>query len=109
MGAVAVLVSVAFGLSTLERWLARRKPHELAWTVSLAMFAVASLAYFSAAALGWGELNFRVFYLFGAILNVPFLALGTVYLLARRPTTGDRASQRRAITVATQAPVRGRL
>ena len=81
MGAVAVLVSVAFGLSTLERWLARRKPHELAWTVSLAMFAVASLAYFSAAALGWGELNFRVFYLFGAILNVPWLALGTVYLL----------------------------
>ena len=82
MGAVATLVSIAFGLSTLERWVARRKPHELAWTVSLAMFAAASFAYFWAAALGWGDLDFRTFYLFGAILNVPWLALGTVYLLA---------------------------
>ncbi|HPU38477.1 MAG TPA: hypothetical protein PLS63_02815 [Microthrixaceae bacterium] len=81
MGAVAVLVSTAFGLSTLERFVARRKPHELAWTVSLAMFALASFAYFWAAALGWGSLDFRAFYLFGAILNVPWLALGTVYLL----------------------------
>jgi hypothetical protein len=89
MGAVATLVSVAFGLSTLERWVARRKPHELAWTVSLAMFALASFAYFWAAALGWGDLDFRAFYLFGAILNVPWLALGTVYLLAGRPA-GDR-------------------
>lgn len=81
MGAVAVLVSTAFGLSTLERLVARRKPHELAWTVSLAMFALASFAYFWAAALGWSALDFRAFYLFGAILNVPWLALGTVYLL----------------------------
>ena len=81
MGAVAVLVSVAFGFSTLERWLARHKAHELAWTVSLGMFAVAASAYFWAAAVGWGDLDFRVFYLFGAILNVPWLALGTVYLL----------------------------
>lgn len=84
MGAVAVLVSTAFGLSTLERFVARRKPHELAWTVSLAMFALASFAYFWAAALGWGSLDFRAFYLFGAILNVPWLALGTVHLLAGR-------------------------
>ncbi len=82
MGAVATLVSVAFGLSTLERWVDRRKPHELAWTVSLAMFALASFSYFWAGALGWGDLDFRTFYLFGAILNVPWLALGTVYLLA---------------------------
>ena len=75
MGAVAVLVSTAFGLSTLERFVARRKPHELAWTVSLAMFALASFAYFWAAALGWSALDFRAFYLFGAILNVPWLAL----------------------------------
>ena len=90
MGAVATLVSVAFCLSTLERYLANRRRHELAWTISMAMFAAASFAYFSAAALGWGGLAFRTFYLFGAILNVPYLALGTVYLLAgTRP--GDRA------------------
>lgn len=89
LGAVSTLVSTAFCLATLERWRARRRPHELAWTVSLAMFAAASLAYFLAAALGWGEWTFRTFYLFGAILNVPFLALGTVYLLGGR-RLGDR-------------------
>lgn len=89
MGAIATLMSVAFGLSTLDRWSRRHRPHELAWTVSLAMFALASFSYFFAAAIGWGELDFRAFYLFGAILNVPWLALGTVYLLAGE-RIGDR-------------------
>ena len=81
LGAIATLVSTAFCLSTLERWRANRRPHEAAWTVSMAMFALASLSYFAGAAVGWGQLDFRTFYLFGAILNVPYLALGTVYLL----------------------------
>jgi len=89
MGAMATLVSTAFCLSTLERWRANRRPHEAAWTVSMAMFALASLSYFAGAALGWGSLDFRTFYLFGAILNVPYLALGTIYLLGGRPL-GDR-------------------
>ena len=33
---------------------------------------------------GWSLARFRVFYLAGAVLNVPWLALGTVYLLAGR-------------------------
>jgi heme A synthase len=41
---------------------------------------------------------FRTFYLFGAILNVPVLALGTVYLLA-----GRRAADRTAAGVALGA------
>ncbi len=85
----ATLVSFAFGCCTLERWLVRRRRHELAWTVSLFMFAAGSLALWCGAALGWGEWSFRAFYLFGGILNVPFLALGTVYLLAG-PGRGDR-------------------
>lgn len=89
LAATATLVSVAFCLSTLERWQARRRPHEWAWTVAMAMFAVASLAYFVAAALGWGPWDFKFFYLFGAILNVPYLALGTVYLLGG-PALGHR-------------------
>ena len=37
-----------------------------------------------AEAAGWSSPSFRAFYLFGAILNVPWLALGTVFLLAGR-------------------------
>ena len=85
----ATLVSVAFACSTLERWLIQRRRHQLAWTVSLFMFAAGSLALTAGAALGWEEWSFRAFYLFGGVLNVPFLALGTVYLL-RGTEQGDR-------------------
>ncbi|MGH9177666.1 MAG: hypothetical protein ACRD0N_03815, partial [Acidimicrobiales bacterium] len=86
LATAAALVALAFSMSTFERWLARRRPHELAWSVALAMFSLASGALAAGAALGWSGLTFRLFYLFGAIANVPFLALGTVYLLGRRRT-----------------------
>ena len=80
----ATLVALAFSMSAFERWLARRRPHELAWSVALVLFALASAALAAGAAGGWNEPLFRLFYLFGAVANVPVLALGTVYLLAPR-------------------------
>jgi MFS family permease len=80
----AATVGVAFGLSTFERWLRARRPHELAWSAALLMFAVAAGALAYGAQAGWSGPVFRVFYLFGAIADVPVLALGTVYLLAGR-------------------------
>jgi hypothetical protein len=81
LAAAAALLSFAFALSTLERWLDRRKPHEGAWTVALFLFCAASMALWGGVAFGWSGAWFRLFYLFGAIVNVPYLALGTVYLL----------------------------
>ncbi|MDQ6927530.1 MAG: hypothetical protein M3159_02565 [Actinomycetota bacterium] len=89
LAAAAALVALAFCLSTFERWLARRRRHELAWSVSLAMFTLGSAALWLGAANGWNPAVFRAFYLFGAVLNVPFLALGTIYLLGG-PRLGDR-------------------
>jgi len=80
--AATTLVSLAFALSTLERWIDRRKPHELAWTIALFEFAGASAAQWWGASAGWGGASFRAFYLLGPILSVPELALGTVLLLA---------------------------
>ena len=94
LAAAATLLALAFGLCTLERWVDRRKPHEAAWSASLGLFALASAALWAGAAFGWNALWFRLFYLFGAIVNVPYLALGTVYLLADR-----RIAQRVAIGV----------
>lgn len=82
LAAAAALVAMAMALSTFERWLARRRRHELAWSVALAMFTAGSAALWLGAGLGWTAATFRVFYLFGAITNVPVLALGTVYLLS---------------------------
>ena len=80
----ATAVSVAFAGATFERWLRRRRRHELAWSVALALFACGALSLWAGAAVGWDGLTFRLFYLFGAIVNVPFLALGTLYLLLGR-------------------------
>ncbi len=82
--AVAAAASAAFATAVLRQYAARRRPYQLAWGVALAMFAVASLALTVGVAAGWTPLGFKVYYLFGAMLNVPWLALGTVELLAGR-------------------------
>ena len=81
--AVATAASAAFAVAVLRQYGRRRRPYQLAWGVALTLFAVASLALTGGVAAGWSPLGFKVYYLFGAILNVPWLALGTVLLLGR--------------------------
>lgn len=81
---VAGAVSAAFVALLARSYVARPRPHTLAWAVAMAMFCIASLAAAAGMLLGWSEGWFRVYYLFGAITNVPVLALGTAYLLAPR-------------------------
>ena len=100
----AALVALAFALSTFERWLAAGKRHEAAWSAALLMFAVAAGALAAGAQAQWSGPVFRVFYLFGAIVNVPVLALGTVYLLAGR-RHGDRAAALTAVFASFAAGV----
>jgi len=90
LAAGAGVVALAFSLSTFDRWVARREPHQLAWTVAFALFLAAAACLWWGAADRWSAVTFRLFYLFGAITNVPVLALGTVYLLGDR-RRGDRA------------------
>jgi hypothetical protein len=66
----------------LVRYTQAHKPQDRAWAIALAMFALASVALATGTSTGWDRGTFRVFYLFGAVLNVPWLAMGTVYLLA---------------------------
>jgi hypothetical protein len=100
----ASLVALAFALFTLERWLSRRRRYDLAWTVALGLFALAAASLAAGAQAGWSGATFRVFYLFGAIVNVPVLALGTVYLLADR-RAGDAAAAGVALFCAFAAGV----
>ena len=92
---LATAVATLFAEATFKRWRQKRRPHEAAWTVALALFALASAALATGASTGWDRGVFRAFYLLGAVLNVPWLALGTVYLLG-----GERAGRRvRAVLV----------
>lgn len=84
LAASACLVASAFCLLTLDRWFRRRGPHDLAWSVAMALFVVGAGALWWAESRGWSSLTFRLFFLAGAVLNVAWLALGTVYLLFGR-------------------------
>jgi hypothetical protein len=75
-------VSGVFASILFRGWKATPRPHLLAWSIALAMFAIASGAAATGMLAGWSAPSFRTYYLFGAILNVPVLALGTVHLLA---------------------------
>jgi hypothetical protein len=86
---LATAVATVFAQATAVRWSRTRAPHQGVWTFALALFALACAALATGASTGWDEGTFRVFYLLGAILNVPWLALGTIYLLAGRPA-GNR-------------------
>ena len=78
---IATAVATVFAQATAVRWSRSKAPYQGAWTVALALFALASAAFATGSSTGWDEGTFRIFYLLGAIVNVPWLALGTVYLL----------------------------
>lgn len=93
LAVLAVVVSTVFAAVVLRQYLRQRKTYQLMWAVGLAFFAVAAAAGALARSNGVNAAEYRVFYLFGAILNVAWLALGTVYLLAgRRWATGSLAA-----------------
>jgi hypothetical protein len=88
---LAAAIALAFAVHLLIRAGRRRSWSEGVWGVAMLMFAAASGALFFGVLDGWSAAEFRVYWLFGAVLNVPYLAAGEVYLLARRPWVGHLA------------------
>jgi hypothetical protein len=82
----AGIVALAFAGVLSTQYIARRRPYEAAWILALFMYAVASFALFLGVLDGWTTGEYRVYWLFGAILNVPWLAMGEAYLLIRNRT-----------------------
>lgn len=80
---VATVVSLEFALALGRRWWATRRPYLRSWAISLLLFAAGSGALWYGTAFGWSTPTFRVYYACGAVLSVPWLALGEVELLVR--------------------------
>ena len=74
-------VATAFALVVGDRWHRRRQAHHAAWTMAMAIFAVGAFALWWATTTGWSSGVFRVFFTAGAVLNVSWLALGSLSLL----------------------------
>jgi hypothetical protein len=80
---LAALIALAFAGSLMRQWFGRRRPYQAIWAVALLMYAVACFEVFLGGLGGWTSGEFRVYWLFGAVLNVPFLALGEFELLVK--------------------------
>jgi hypothetical protein len=85
---LAAVVGLVFGVHLLVRSGRRGNWFEAAWGVSMLLFAAATGALVLGVADGWSSFEFRAYWLLGAVLTVPYLALGEIYLLVRRPWVG---------------------
>lgn len=86
--AIAAAVAGVLAVILLLRAFSERGPHLLAWGLSLALFSVGCGALLWGAVLAWTPAVFRIYYLAGAVLTVPILGLGSVWLLAPRVAKG---------------------
>src|SRR5919106_433665 len=78
--AVATLLSATLATMILARGWGTRRAHLLAWGTSLGLFAVGSATLTFGSATSWTPALFRLYYAAGAVLTVPFLGLGSVWL-----------------------------
>jgi len=81
---LALAVSVGVAADLAADAVSRPRPHVIAYALGMGMFALATVALAIAVTFGWTEPIYKVFFLFGAVLNIPYLGLGSVYLVAGR-------------------------
>lgn len=79
----AAIVALAFAASLARRFARSRRLHLAMWSAALVMYAIASLAVAIGALAGWSRSLFEIYWILGAVLNVPLLAAGEVHLLRR--------------------------
>jgi hypothetical protein len=75
-------VAATFFVTDLWRDYARKpRPHVAAYAVGMTLFAVATWCLFIGLAVGWSGPVYRAFFLLGGVLNIPCLALGSMFLV----------------------------
>ena len=79
---LAALAATGFFVDLARNYFQRERPHIAAYTLGVGAFAIATWALFLGITFGWTSATYRSFYLFGAIINIPLLALGSMFLVA---------------------------
>jgi hypothetical protein len=77
------ILSFVFAAMVLDQWFQRRRAFQLVWAVGLLWYGISAGTEFWGGAFGWSEPLYRTWYLIGALYVPPYLALGTIYLLAK--------------------------
>jgi hypothetical protein len=76
-------LAFAFAAMVLDQWRQRRRSFQLVWGIGLVWYGLSAGTEFWGSAFGWSEPLYRTWYLAGALYVPPYLALGTIYLLAK--------------------------
>ncbi len=97
---LAALAATIFAFDLGRGWWRRPRPHVAAYATGMTMFAVATWALFVGVTFGWTGPVYRTFFLFGAVLNILFLALGSMFLVV-----GPRAGHGMAIALGGYAAI----
>ena len=77
---IASFVSFIFAGLLIKQYLERKKPYQLAWGISLALFGIGAAAETIATVQTWDELLVKIYYIFGGTLIVGVLGLGSLYV-----------------------------
>jgi len=80
---LSTLVTFAFAAAVFIRYLRRRGPHLLMWTIGLLFFGLGTLAEVLLA-FSFSGVVLKLWYLGGAMLTAAWLGQGSVHLLIRR-------------------------
>jgi hypothetical protein len=84
--ALAAVVAATFAVQLGLQYAGRRRAHALAWAMALGLFALASAMVSVGVTIGWSPPVFGTYWIAGALLNVPLLAVGQLMLLDPRRT-----------------------
>ena len=81
LAGIAGLIASLFAFDLWRDYRRRPRPHIVAYATGITMFAIATWCLFYGVTFGWTSASYRLFFLFGAVLNIPFLALGSMFLV----------------------------
>lgn len=77
----SAIAATLFAADLTRDFIKNRRPHVAAYACGMGMFATASWALWAGLMFGWTGAGYRVFFLFGAILNITTLAVGSMFLV----------------------------
>lgn len=77
------ILSAIFSYQILKRYFTKKDAlYLLWWGIGVAVYGAGTVVESINTLFGWSELNFKLWYIFGALLGGAPLAIGSVYLLA---------------------------
>lgn len=79
--ALLCYVAVVF---LIDQQLVKPRPYKIVWAIGLLVYGIGATAQFFGTAFHWNIVDYRFWYLGGAILSAPYLGMGTFYLLGPR-------------------------